>query len=497
MTGAGIVTKVKHRIGYYRTGIEVQNGIKLGVTRNLFGCGAVVGIWGGGPIDNNVEIVPASFTKKTMYDVPMQGKKVLIRADFNGTADKGGIKSETRIDAALDTIRYCLEHGAAQVILVSHNGRPNDEVKKGLTPEKIKSNLTLKPVANNLARKLGVAVGFAELERGQQIISDARVILIENSRLDARDESKKEEERLAYATEMIEALNPDIYIVDGFSVAHRDQASTTGLAKVMRQLGRPVVAGKLMIKEYSFFIDQLDKPKQPFVVVMGGAKVSGPDGKLVLIKKLLKKADRIVLTGAMLYPFLIALGLKAGNNPLGAKASATAAEAEMARTNLANDIAAAKELLSDPDAKKKLVIPKTLIGEGHQVVDVLKQNIPEGFTMRDVHMEAALEWVISELESGKTKIQTVLFNGPAGVFEKNYVLGTSHILSFISDRTKNGATTVIGGGETDKAHKLHEQLFGKVAITHKTTGGGASTELVRDGSLPAFEVLDAREKEGK
>ena len=435
-------------------------------------------------ITPNAHLNPTN--RMSVYDLAknkIEGKIVTIRTDFNGTADSGKIKSETRIDAALPTIKYMLDNGAKQIILLSHNGRPQEELKKGTPLDKVAKKNTLEPVAENLTRKLGLPVAFVKMEADKENASIARVIVSENSRLDPRDQSENVSEQAAYAMEITRYYKPDIFVMDGFSVTHRDEADTTVLARLMREAGKPAVAGHQLVKEYDFLINKLVKnPKGPFVVFLGGAKVSGPEGKMVFIKKLMEKADKVVIGGAMAYPFLVALGMKPGKNPLGID--------EVAQNNLKNDVEAARELLADPAAKGKLVIPNTLIGADHSKLTVSQEEAPANFVMRDVSMAGTLAQIKQEIPL----VGTVFFNGPFGVFEDFQSQGTNEIFMFMSWATRSGAITVIGGGETDKAAKQYKNVIGgEPVLTHKTTGGGASAELIRFGTLPGFEAMDKKE----
>jgi phosphoglycerate kinase len=422
------------------------------------------------------------FPKMAIYHLEnmLKDKVVLIRCDFNGTVESGKVKSLKRVELALPTIKFVLEKGARQVILLSHNGQPKKEKEGGLTPSQIKEKLTLTPLKEVLAEKLALPVEFIDLPLKGKLTSSAKVILVENTRFDSRDESKDLKEQEAYASEILDFVSPDIYVLDGFSVAHREQASVTLLAEVIRKRGKLAVAGHLLAVEYTFLIEKLvNNPEHPFVVFLGGAKVSGEDGKLTYVKRLLSKVDKLIIGGAMAYPFLKALGFNPGKDPLAGR--------EERDKELKEDIKEAGELLKSLGAEK-LIIPKVLIGEDKRVVDLEKEEAPHDFVMRDVVLTSIVE------EIKKTfKVATAFFNGPFGVFEKGYTEGTFAILDFLSELTEGGATTVVGGGETLDAKKAYEKSGKKAKLTHETSGGGASMQLIRDGTLPGFEVLSSKE----
>ncbi len=304
----------------------------------------------------------SEFGKMTMGDVSFRGKRVLIRVDFNGATDGGALKSTKRIDASLPTIQRALDAGASQVILMSHNGRFKDIAKDPAA-------LSLAPVVPHLSEKLGMPVAF-EASFRRPVIRDARVVMMENTRADERDEKGD----MSLAAEIISAVDPDIYVLDGFSVAHRDQASVTLPAVLMKQAGRPAVAGDLMYREYDFFVNRviLD-PARPFLVFLGGAKVGT---KMPTLRALLPSVDRIVLGGAMVYPFMLERGMKVhGLDPFAGKGGRER-ELEEERAN-------AKRVLEGEHASK-IVIPTLVVGPDRRVINVAVDVVPQAFSMKDV-----------------------------------------------------------------------------------------------------------------
>lgn len=454
----------------------------------VIGVGKGRGICYAGPKSaGGSNINASSFQKRTLGDIVQQlgDATVLMRCDFNGVVENGRIVDLTRLKAALPSIKFVLDSGAKQVVLLSHNGRPKELKKKSKSESEITFALTLGPLKQVLAEHLpvGTSVDFIDpksvksnsIDGNIELFSRAKVVLLENTRFDERDQSKKPGELKAYAEEIIDFVKPDIYVLDGFSVAHREQGSVTWPAEVMKERGKPAVAGDLLVKEYTFLIDKLvNNPKQPFVVFMGGVKVSGSEGKLIFIEKLLHKVDKLVIGGAMLYAFLLELGKDPGKDPLAGKKGR--------EDELAQDRATVRELLFHPEASK-LIIPRTLIGAGNSKIDLKKDDyVPVDFVMRDIEVDQ----VLKDLGSN---YKTVFFNGPFGVFEEGFTEGSFAIYRYMSGLAQKGAVTVIGGGQTGEALELYEKEEAKANITWRTTGGGASMELLRHGTLPGFEAL--------
>ncbi len=391
--------------------------------------------------------------KKTIRDIDVAGKKVLVRCDFNVPLNKetGEITNDLRIVSALPTIKYLLEHNA-KVILCSHLGKPKGEVK----PE-----LSLKPVAKRLSEYLGFEVKLAKDIVGDDAktlannLKEGEAILLENVRFDKREEANDAE----FSKEL--ASLADIYVNDAFGTAHRAHSSTAGVANYL-----PAVCGFLIEKEVKMLGDALDNPVRPFVAILGGAKVSD---KIKVIEKLIEKADSIIIGGGMTYTFLKAMGYNVGDSIC-----------ELDRIDLA------KETMKKAEEKGvKLLFPvDTVCGKEFsndtEIKTVDSKEIPDGWQGLDIGPES-IKIFTDELRKAKT----VMWNGPLGVFEfENFAKGTNAIAKVLSEID---ATTVIGGGDSAAAVEK-----GGVAdkITHISTGGGASLEFLEGKPLPGIECLE-------
>jgi len=399
--------------------------------------------------------------KKDIRDIPVTGKRVLVRVDFNVPLDdkEGGmvITDDTRIKETLPTLRYLVEHGA-KVILCSHLGRP-----KG----KVDLKQSLRPVAARLAEMLGLPVAFSSVCVGpeavekSQALDPGEVLLLENVRFQPGEEKNDPELARKFAD------LADIYVNDAFGSAHRAHASTEGVAHLV-----PVaVSGLLMEKELHFLGDELDAPAKPFVVILGGAKVSD---KIQVIDALLEKADTILIGGGMAYTFGLALGKKIG------KSLSEPDKVETARLALAK----AKEkgvkfllpvdnyIVETLDFKNKTVSPGKTTGVG--------EDIPDGWEGVDIGPET-IKLFSAEIASAKT----ILWNGPMGVFEiQECAKGTFALAEVIAGN--QSAKTIIGGGDSVKAVK-RAGVADKV--TFISTGGGASLELLEGKILPGVAAL--------
>ena len=391
--------------------------------------------------------------KKTIKDIDVNGKRVLVRCDFNVPLDKetGEITNDLRIKAAIPTIQYLLDHNA-KVILCSHLGKPKGEVKK---------SLSLKPVAEKLSEYLGFEVKLAKDIVGESAkelvanLEEGKAILLENVRFDAREEENNTE----FSKEL--ASIADIYVNDAFGTAHRAHSSTAGVAEFL-----PSVAGFLIEKEVQLLGDKLNNPQRPFVAILGGAKVSD---KIKVIENLLTKVDTIIIGGGMTYTFLKAMGYEIGNSIC-----------ELDRIDIAKET-----LEKAKNAGVKLVFPKDTVcadefkNDANQKV-VPSTNIPEGYQGLDIGPEAILEFT-EILKNAKT----VMWNGPLGVFEfENFAKGTNAIAKVLSEIN---AVTVVGGGDSVSA--IEKGGFSN-KITHVSTGGGASLEFLEGKPLPGIECLD-------
>ncbi|MCX7975966.1 MAG: phosphoglycerate kinase [Bellilinea sp.] len=387
------------------------------------------------------------FNKKTVRDIDVKGKKVFVRVDFNVPVKDGVVGDDTRIRAALPTIQYLLDQGAA-VILASHLGRP----KGGPDPK-----YSLKPVADYLANLLGKPVAFAEdcigpaAEAAASALKPGEVLVLENTRFHPEEEKNDEDMSRALAK------LADVYVNDAFGTAHRAHASTAGIAAFL-----PAVAGFLLEKEIKYLGQAIDDPKRPFVAILGGAKISD---KIGVIKNLLKKADTILIGGGMANTFFKAQGYPMGDSLVEEEALETARQllAEgKDKIRLPVDVVIADKF--DAEAESR-VMPVGPVPEGWRILDIGPETV------------AAYAKVISGAG-------TVVWNGPMGVFEfPRFAEGTFGIAKAVAS---SGAISVIGGGESVAAIN-QSGLADK--ITHISTGGGASLEMLEGLELPGVAAL--------
>ena len=391
--------------------------------------------------------------KKTIRDVDVTNKKVLVRCDFNVPLDKetGKITNDLRIVAALPTIKYLLENNA-KVILCSHLGKPKGEIK----PE-----LSLKPVANRLSEYLGFEVKFSKDIVGENAkelskeLKPGKAILLENVRFDPREEKNDKE----FSKEL--ASLAEIYVNDAFGTAHRAHSSTVGVAEFL-----PAVCGFLIEKEVEMLGDNLNNPERPFVAILGGAKVSD---KIKVIENLLEKVDSIIIGGGMTYTFLKAMGYEIGNSIC-----------ELDRIDIA------KETIEKEKKKGvKLLFPidtvcgKEFSNEAETIV-IDSKEIPKGWQGLDIGPKA-----IEEFTQVLKNAKTVIWNGPLGVFEfEKFAKGTNAIAKVLSEIN---AITIVGGGDSVAA--VEKGGFSD-KITHISTGGGATLEYLEGKELPGIECLE-------
>ncbi|MDD5808041.1 MAG: phosphoglycerate kinase [Oscillospiraceae bacterium] len=393
-----------------------------------------------------------NYNKKTVYDVDVKGRKVLLRCDFNVPQNKetGEITSDKRIVAALPTIRYLLDQGAA-VIACSHLGKPKGEWKE---------KLSLAPVAKRLSELLGREVIFARDVIGEDAKAKAsalkggEIMLLENLRFHIEEEKNDP----AFAREL--ASMAELYVSDAFGTVHRAHASTAGVAAFL-----PAVSGLLVARELDVMGKALDDPRRPFVAVLGGAKVSD---KIGVINNLLEKADTIIIGGGMAYTFIKAQGGEIGKSLLEADKTDYALEMiEKAKSKgvkllLPTDTIAAKEFSADAE-------PVT--------VDSMK--IPADMMGMDIGPETSKAFCSAVKGAG-----TIVWNGPMGVFEfPAFANGTKAMARALAE---SGAVTIIGGGDSAAAA---EQLGFADKITHISTGGGASLEFLEGRELPGVACL--------
>ncbi len=387
------------------------------------------------------------FNKKTIRDIDVKGKKVLVRVDFNVPTKDGKVGDDTRIRAALPTIQYLLDHGAA-VILCSHLGRP----KGGPDPK-----YTLKPVADYLAQLMGKPVAFAEdcvgpvAEAAAKALKPGQVLVLENTRFHPEEEKND----LGMARQL--ASLADVYVNDAFGTAHRAHSSTEGVARFL-----PGVAGFLMEKEIKYLGQAIDDPKRPFVAILGGAKISD---KIGVIKNLLTKADVILIGGGMANTFFAAKGLSMGDSLVEADALETA-----------------KELLATGGAKLHLPVDMVLADKFDaeaQSKTVPTGNVPDGWRMLDIGPKSVEAFGKLIQNAG-----TVVWNGPMGVFEfPRFAEGTYGVAKAVA---ASKAVSVVGGGDSVAAIQ-QSGLADK--ITHISTGGGASLEMLEGLVLPGLAAL--------
>lgn len=393
--------------------------------------------------------------KKTIEDINVAGKKVLVRCDFNVPLQNGVITDENRLVGALPTIKYLIAHGA-KVILCSHLGKPKGEPK----PE-----LSLAPVAKRLSEMLGQEVVFAaddnvvgeNAKAAVQNMKDGDVVLLENTRY-RKEETKNEEN---FSKEL--ASLADIFVNDAFGTAHRAHCSTVGAGQFLEER----VCGYLIQKELKFLGEAVANPVRPFTAILGGAKVSD---KINVINQLLDKVDNLIIGGGMAYTFLKSQGYEIGDSLLEA-----------------DKVDYAKEMIEKAEAKGvKLYLPvdfKTAdrFAADAEVVITKDQNIAEGYQGLDIGPKT-VEKFVDVVKNSKT----IVWNGPMGVFEfEAFAGGTLAIAKAMASLTD--ATTIIGGG--DSAAAVNQLGFGD-KMTHVSTGGGASLEFLEGKELPGIAALD-------
>lgn len=392
--------------------------------------------------------------KKTVKDIDLKGKKVLMRADFNVPLNEDGvITDDTRIQAALPTIKYILDQGAS-LILMSHLGRPKNE------PD---PKFSLLPVAKRLSEVLGTEVVFNDDgEVVGQVTKDAaaalkpgQILLLQNTRF--RPEEKKNEP--SFAKEL--ASLGDVFVEDAFGSSHRAHASTAGVADYL-----PAVSGFLIQKELDFIGGALEDPKRPFVAILGGSKVSD---KIGVINNLLEKVDSLIVGGGMAFTFLKAQGYEIGSSLL-----------EEDKIDLA------KELLAKAEAKGvKLLLPIDVVVAPEFKADAPATNVKvDAIPADQMGLDIGVE--TQKLFADTIKdAKTVIWNGPMGVFEfPEFAKGTVAVAKAMAE---SDAVTIIGGGDSAAAVK---QLGFEDGMSHISTGGGASLEFMEGKVLPGIDVLE-------
>ncbi len=396
--------------------------------------------------------------KKTVRDVDVKGKRALVRVDFNVPLDaERNITDDTRIRASLPTIQYLLDNGAA-VILMSHLGRP-----KGAVNEKY----SLAPVAQRLSTLLGRPVQMAPDSVGPQVEAQAKalqpgqVLLLENLRF-----HKEEEKNDAEFAKQLGSLG-EIYVNDAFGSAHRAHASTEGVTHSL-----PGVAGFLMEKEINYLGSALENPKRPFVAIVGGAKVSD---KITVLDRLISMVDKLLIGGGMANTFLKAEGYEIGDS-LFEEGSVDTARDLIAKARQRN-----LELLLPSDV---VVADRFAPDANTKVVDV--NQIEPGWRIMDIGPKT-----IDAFRQALADAQTIVFNGTLGVAEwPAFAKGTNAIIEALAERTRAGATTIIGGGDSAAAV---EQVGAADKMSHVSTGGGASLEFLEGRVLPGVAALQEKQ----
>ena len=397
--------------------------------------------------------------KKNVAAVDVRSKRVLVRVDFNVPVENGAITDDRRIREALPTIKSVIDR-SGRAVLMSHMGRPEG---KGF-----ESEFSLKACADRLAQFLGRSVAFpgndctdAASAAGVAAMKDGDVLLLENLRFHKAE--KKGDP--AFAATL--AAYGDAYVNDAFGTCHRPDASMVAVPKAMA--GKPRVMGFLVEKELKFLSDALANPARPFVVVLGGAKVSD---KMGCIENLLPKADTILVGGAMAYTFLKALGRHLGNSKV-----------EDDR------LADAKRIIEHAGKSKcTLVLPAdhvccTQFSEDSGDIEVFDESIRDGFMGLDIGPKTQSTYTLT-----LRKARTIVWNGPMGVFEfKPFLQGTQQVARAIADATRAGAVSIVGGGDSAAAV---EKLDLANAMSHVSTGGGASLEVLEGKKFESVQLLD-------
>jgi phosphoglycerate kinase len=392
--------------------------------------------------------------KQTIRDIDVAGKRVLVRVDFNVPLDaERHITDDTRIVAALPTIQYLLDHGAA-VILMSHLGRPDG---------KVVDKLRMQPVAERLSELLQRPVQVAtdsvgpEVEAQAKALQPGQVLLLENLRFHKEEEKNNPE----FARQL--ASLGDLYVNDAFGTAHRAHASTEGIARLV-----PGVSGFLMEKEINFLGSALENPKRPFAAIIGGAKVSD---KIAVLERLITLADAILIGGGMANTFFAAEGYEIGDSLFEeskldiARDLIKKAHERGVAFHLPSDVVIAEQVAADAPHK---VVPSYQVPKGWRILDIGPATV--------ANFRGVLEGA-----------NTIVWNGTLGVAEiPAFAEGTDAIIQVLVDRTKAGATTIIGGGDSAAAV---EHAGAAEKMTHVSTGGGASLEFLEGRVLPGVAAL--------
>ena len=403
--------------------------------------------------------------KKIVSDLNVKGKKVLIRVDFNVPMKNGVITDDTRVRAALPTIKYVIDNGG-KAIVFSHLGR----VKSA---EDIAKN-DISPVAKRLEELIKTKVTFVNATKGKELenaaanLKEGEILMFQNTRyedfdVEANKETKKESKNDAELGKYWASLG-DVFVNDAFGTAHRAAASNVGIASNVKE----TAAGFLLEKEINFIGGAVDNPKRPYVAILGGSKVSD---KIGVIEALIDKADKVLVGGAMMFTFLKSQGYNIGAS----------------RCEEQEFIDLAKNLLAK--ANGKIILPvDAVVNKAFEDTKGVAKSINE-FAQDDMGLDIGpktLDLFAKELAGAKT----VVWNGPMGVFEmKNYAAGTIGVCDLLAKLTREGASTIIGGGDSAAAA---EQLGYASKVSHISTGGGASLEYLEGKTLPGIACVDEK-----
>ncbi|MCX7910564.1 MAG: phosphoglycerate kinase [Endomicrobia bacterium] len=395
--------------------------------------------------------------KKSIKDIDIRNKKVLIRVDYNVPIDENGeVSDDTRIKESLPTLNYLLQQNCA-IVMMSHLGRP-----KGKPDPKY----SLKPVAKRLQQLINRPVIMAEGivdEKTKELaknLKNGEIMLLENIRFDPREEKNDRE----FAKELVSLVGEDaVFVQDAFGSVHRAHTSTYAVAEFL-----PAVCGFLVEKEISYFNKILTNPERPFVAILGGAKVSD---KIGVIENLLDKVNVIIIGGAMAYTFLLSRGISVGNSLV-----------ESDKLDLARDILKKAEQKNVDILLPIDHIVATKIDENAEIKYIDNVDIPEGYLGVDIG-----ENTIKRISNIISNAKTIVWNGPMGVFEiERFSSGTKKVAQLIAEATDKGCISVVGGGDSVAAIKKFN-LENK--FSHVSTGGGASLELLEGKVLPGIDVL--------
>ncbi len=417
--------------------------------------------------------------KKTVRDIDFEGKRVIMRVDFNVPMKSGVIQDDIRMRAALPTINYVLDQKPKYLILMSHLGDPKKDTQKAKEKAEkegkpfdeakfIEGKHKMKPIAEHLAELLKRPVKLAPAAIGPAAkeavngLKDGEVLMLENTRFHKEETSKDPADRERMAKEL--ASYADVFVNDAFGSAHRAHASTETIAKYL-----PAVAGFLMEKELEYLNKAIENPVKPYVAILGGAKISG---KIDVIQNLMQKVDALLIGGGMMFTFFKAQGLEIGRSLLEA-----------------DKVELAKKILDEAKAKNiKLYLPVDCViadkFDNNAATKIVKVNqIPADWQGLDIGPET-IKLFSDEIKKAKT----VVWNGPMGVFEmENFAKGTNAIAQSLANATKTGTTTIIGGG--DSASAIAKAGLEK-SVSHVSTGGGASLEFLEGKILPGVAALN-------